>query len=87
MVLNADNVRQALSEVGIKSPDWRNIGEKLDLQLRGHITPSTFFERWYVHESKMSWEILAQVFGRISGYESAAKRAKEKTGNTLPFSL
>lgn len=85
-VLSADTVRQALSQVGIKSPDWRKIGEELGLQLRGQITAHIFFEGWAVHESDMSWEIVSQALGRISGYESAAKKARERTGNILPCS-
>ena len=78
--LNADNVRRALSEADIKSPDWKRIGEELGLQLRGRITASIFFEGWQAHESEMSWERLAQAFEKIEGYEKVAKKAREKTG-------
>ena len=78
--LNADNVRRALNEAGITSPDWKSIGEELGLQLRGHITASIFFEGWQAHESEMSWERLAQAFEKIEGYGKVAKKAREKTG-------
>ena len=78
--LNADNVRRTLNEAGIKSPDWKKIGEQLGLQLRGHITKSIFFEGWQAHESEMSWERLGQALERIEGYGKVAKKAKEKTG-------
>ena len=76
----ADNVRQVLSEAGIEAPDWKRIGEQLGLQLRGHITASTFFKGWQAHQSERSWKRLAQALGRIEGYEKVAKKAKEKTG-------
>ena len=73
-------MRQVLSEAAIEAPDWKRIGEELGLQLRGHITASTFFEGWQAHESEMSWERLTQALERIEGYEKVAKKAKEKTG-------
>ena len=81
MELNADNVRQALGEAGIKSPDWKRIGKELGLRLKGCITASIFFEGWQAHKSEMSWERLAQALEKMEGYGMVAKKARKKTGN------
>ena len=73
-------MRWVLNEAGIKSPEWKRIGEELGLQLKGHITTSIFFEGWRAHESEMSWERLAQAFEKIEGYGKVAKKAREKSG-------
>jgi len=82
-VLNAVTIAQALSEAGIKSPDWRIIVKEIGLQLKDCITANIFFEGLHKCESEMSWERLVQALDGIKGYELAAWKARDKTGITI----
>ena len=84
-MLNADTVQLVLRESTIEFPDWKQIGEKLGVQLRGHITANILIEEWQVHERKMSWERLAKALEKIGGneYELAAIRARQKRGMSV----
>ena len=77
--LNSKTVNLALSEAGIQLPNWKIIGEKLGVQLKGHITASTLLKEWKMQKSGISWEKLAKAID-IEGYQSAVIKAKQKKG-------
>ena len=78
--LNSKTVDLAFSEADIQSPDWKKIGEKLGIKLKGHITAHILFEGWKIHKSKISWKTLAEALEKIERYQSAAKKARQKKG-------
>lgn len=69
------------TEAGTKVPeDWREISLKLDLDLKGHLSATQFFNKWsqYDPNNKPSWEKLALALQSIDGYWNAARKAMAK---------
>ena len=78
--LNADAMKKLLTDGGIHSPDWEEIGNQLGLQLEGHISAADFFDEWCAHDHKFSWMKLAKALEKIPDYQHASSNVREKQG-------
>ena len=78
--LNADAIKKLLTNTGIPSPDWEEIGNQLGLQLEGHISAADFFDEWRAHDPKISWMKLAKALEKIPCYQHASSNVCEKQG-------
>ena len=73
-------MRKLLTESGIHSPDWENIGKQLGLHLEGQLLPADFFCEWRTTDREVSWIKLAQALQKIPNYQSVARSVHEKQG-------
>lgn len=73
-------MRKLLTDTGIHSPDWEEIGNQLGLQLEGHISAADFFDEWCAHDCKLSWMKLAKALEKIPDYQRASNNIREKQG-------
>ena len=79
--LTQDSMVATFTEAGVKVPeDWRQISLKLDLDLRGQLSATQFFDKWNQYHSniKPSWEKLAGALESMDGYYNAARKAIAK---------
>ena len=70
------------ADAGVKPPEnWREIGLRLNVNLKGQLSVAEFFEGWSKNrddDKKPSWENLAQVLENMDGYKPSAFIAKKK---------
>ena len=68
------------TEANVTVPkNWRTIGLKLGLNLKGQLSATEFFRGWTENSiKKPSWKSLAHVLKDIEEYASAARIATEK---------
>ena len=78
--LNAETLRELLTEAGVHSPDWECIGKQLGLQIKGQISATDVFEAWCAKDFKASWIKLAHAIEKVEEYKHAAQNIHEKQG-------
>ena len=78
--LNADTMRKLLTETGIRSIDWENIGKQLGFQLEGQLSAANFFDEWRANDREVSWTKLGNALQKIPDYQHAARNVHEKQG-------
>lgn len=80
--LNESAISQALNDIGIQEPDWKQIGETiLKKPLKGHVSPTEFYKKWSQSaKSHLSWPALSDALGQ-TGNLAAAEMARIKEGN------
>ena len=69
-----------LTETGIHSPNWEEIGNQLGLQLEGHLSTADFFDEWRANDRETSWVKLATALAKIREYQHAESIFLEKQG-------
>lgn len=68
-------------EAGVEVPEnWREIGIKLGLNLRGKLSAAEFFKGWKESSfvNKPSWANLAGALQKMEGYQDTAMLAMNK---------
>ena len=81
--LNAETLHSLLTEAGIYSPDWEEIGNQLGLKLKRRFSAADFYSEWSAHDPKASWIKLAKAIEKIPDYNHAARNVQENQGMLL----
>ena len=83
-VFNRSTMCAALRKAGIKTPDWKRIGNALCFNQENprSITADIFFASWhaYANDFQPSWNQLAQALERSGSSKQAVTYVQEKEG-------
>lgn len=81
--LDAEAMHNLLTETGICSPNWEEIGNQLGWQLEGQLLAADFFDEWCANDHEASWVKLANALAKIREYQHAKSIVLEKQGMFL----